>query len=184
MANSDFILMIYMVGAIFMGIIFAVVAYMLYQNNKMKKIIKDLVKTESGETLEQMVKSYYEKVENIQDSNIAVMKQLSELSNRVDTCIQKVALYRYNPFDDIGGEFSFALTLLDNNNNGVIINNIYMQDSSQIYSKYVNNGEVNKRLSVEERGCLEVTKRFDASNGLMIKEITNEDINNVGFIKK
>jgi hypothetical protein len=67
----------------------------------------------------------------------------------------KINLTRYNPFDELGGDQSFILCLLDNANSGVIITSLHNRDSTRVYAKAVKNGESdNLALSKEETKAL------------------------------
>ena len=55
-------------------------------------------------------------------------------------------------------DLSFALALLDNENNGVIINSIYGIDYSNVYCKLIIKGKCKDRLSKEENEALDIAK--------------------------
>lgn len=64
----------------------------------------------------------------------------------------KINLTRFNPFDDIGGNQSFILCILDNSNSGAIITSLHNRDFTRVYAKTVKNGEgENTTLSKEEK---------------------------------
>ena len=78
-------------------------------------------------------------------------------SSSLPPVIQKVKmqLVRFNPFDDIGGDQSFILCLLDNTNSGVIITSLHSRDITRIYATSIKNGEGdNAVLSREETRAL------------------------------
>lgn len=67
----------------------------------------------------------------------------------------KMQLIRFNPFEDIGGDQSFILCLLDNTNTGVIITSLHSRDITRVYAKSIKNGEGdNVALSREETRAL------------------------------
>ena len=67
----------------------------------------------------------------------------------------KMGLTRYNPFEDLGGDQSFILCLLDQNNSGVIITSLHNRDLTRIYAKPIKNGEgENFTLSKEEKSAI------------------------------
>jgi hypothetical protein len=64
----------------------------------------------------------------------------------------KITVTRFNPFEDVGGDQSFILCILDTNNSGVIITSLHSRDFTRIYAKPVKNGEGdNITLSKEEK---------------------------------
>jgi hypothetical protein len=62
---------------------------------------------------------------------------------------------RFNAFDDIGGEQSFAVALLDANGNGVVLSSLYGRQDSRLYAKTIAGGEPDRPLSSEEKRALD-----------------------------
>ena len=61
-----------------------------------------------------------------------------------------IRFIKYNAFENIGNDLSFALTLLDGNNNGICISSIYGRSESRIFSKPIVKGKSLVSLSQEE----------------------------------
>lgn len=76
------------------------------------------------------------------------------LSRRQRRCLQRVGMVRYNAFSDVGGELSFSLALLDEEENGVVISGLYGREESRIYAKPIKGGKSPINLSEEEREAL------------------------------
>lgn len=69
--------------------------------------------------------------------------------------IQKVGLVRFNPFKDTGGDQSFVLSLIDGNDNGVLISGLYSRSGTRWYAKRVVDGKgVEHELTEEEKKAL------------------------------
>lgn len=67
----------------------------------------------------------------------------------------KLQLVRFNPFNDVGGDQSFILCLLDKTNSGVIITSLHTRDSTRVYAKAIKNGSCESQsLSKEETKAL------------------------------
>ena len=62
-------------------------------------------------------------------------------------CIQKIGIVRYSAFRDTGSDLSFTLAMLDENNDGVVLNGIYSREISNIYAKPVKNGKSEYTIS-------------------------------------
>lgn len=87
------------------------------------------------------------------------IEYLKEYSARIEKDgllhIQKVGLIRFNPFKDTGGDQSFVLSLIDGNDNGVIISGLYSRSGTRWYAKRVSNGKgIEHELSEEEKKAL------------------------------
>lgn len=83
--------------------------------------------------------------------------QKNIISSELNSAIPgfKLGLTRYNPFEDLGGDQSFILCLLDQNNSGVIITSLHNRDLTRVYAKPIKNGEgENFTLSKEEKSSI------------------------------
>lgn len=81
---------------------------------------------------------------------------LNQLVDLQSKNIQKVKLVRFNPFQELGGQQSFILALLDNHNNGVIITSLHTKDTTRLYAKPVKNGAGDQvALSKEEKAVVD-----------------------------
>ncbi len=64
----------------------------------------------------------------------------------------KINITRFNPFENIGGNQSFILTILDETDSGVILTSLHNRDLTRIYAKPIKNGQAeNNTLSKEEK---------------------------------
>lgn len=67
----------------------------------------------------------------------------------------KINVTRFNPFNDLGGDQSFILTILDQNDTGAIITSLHNRDITRIYAKAIKNGEGdNITLSKDEKSAI------------------------------
>ena len=133
-------------------------------NNEYKSFMK---KIGNGKDLPEMLKKYLDDVSIIKRDNSEIKAYYTKLDNDIASCVQKVGLVRYNAFRDVGSDLSFALALLDRDNNGVVLNGIYGSDSSNIYSKPIRNGESQYQLSDEEKYAIDLaeqSKKFIAKH--------------------
>jgi len=74
--------------------------------------------------------------------------------------IQKVGLVRFNPFDEIGGDQSFSLCLLDGLNDGFIVTCLHARDRSRVYAKAIKDGKAKIDLSKEELKSLDEARKI------------------------
>ena len=73
--------------------------------------------------------------------------RLEESSPRA---FQRVGLVRFNPFEDTGGNQSFALALLDADGNGWVLSSLHARTGTRIYAKAIHGGRSDGALSEEE----------------------------------
>lgn len=86
------------------------------------------------------------------------LKRLEEshekISRQFDNSLQKIGIVRFNPFEEIGGDQSFSIALLDAHNNGFIITSLYGREANRVYAKPVKNGSSVYSLAKEEKEAL------------------------------
>lgn len=120
-----------------------------------KKRYKALVNGATGESLEDVIAD-----------NIAAMNELVVKNQKIDEdyaamralfkkSIQKVAVKRFSAFQDMGGDMSYAVALLDHNNTGVIFSSIFGRQESCSYVKPILEGKSTYTLSGEEQSVLD-----------------------------
>ncbi len=101
------------------------------------------------------------KPENIKDVSVQLekleqklenaLKKIEELERKSKFSVQKVEMTRYNPFSGVGGDQSFSIVLLDENNNGIIVTSLFTQEGNRVYGKQIENGVSKYTLSAEEK---------------------------------
>ena len=123
--------------------------------SKMNKKYKNFMqKVGNGKNIEEDLENYMYRVERVEKQNAEIENFVKTLDKDLEKCIQKVGIVRYNAFKDTGSDLSFALALLDENNDGVVLNGIYSREISNIYAKPVENGKWNYTVSEEEQEAI------------------------------
>ena len=116
-------------------------------NKKYKEFMKKLG---DGKDIQEDLENYMYRVERVEKQNAEISNYVKNLDQDLTKCIQKVGIVRYNAFKDTGSDLSFTLALLDEKNNGVVLNGIYSREMSNIYAKPVENGKSTYTISEEE----------------------------------
>ena len=124
-----------------------------------KKYISFMKKLGNGNNLDELLKIYISDVENVKKDNSEIKEYYTKLDSDIASCVQKVGLVRYNAFKDVGSDLSFAIALLDGNDNGVVLNGLYGSESSNIYAKPIKNKKSTYQLSDEEEYALEIAEQ-------------------------
>ncbi len=85
--------------------------------------------------------------------------QAEDIARRQRYSIQRVGFRRFNAKPDIGGELSFALALLDEEDNGVLLTSIYHIEEARVYGRAIAGGRATAPLLPEEEAALEEALR-------------------------
>ncbi len=137
---------------------------LLIKFSKLNKRYQNFMKKiGNGKNIEEDLRNYLEKVEQVEKHNLENANAIKNLNSDLRKCIQKVGIVRYNAFQDTGSDLSFALALLDENDDGVVLNGIYSREMSNIYAKPVEKGKSAYTVSEEEAQAIQ--KAID-SNGI------------------
>lgn len=131
-----------------------VIALIVYVSKINKKYLIFMKKLGNGNNLDEMLKKYLLDVAEIKQDNLEIKAYYTKLDTDIASGIQKIGLIRYNAFQNVGSDLSFALALLDRDNNGVVLNGLYGSESSNIYAKPIKNGQSTYQLSEEEKEAL------------------------------
>lgn len=59
-------------------------------------------------------------------------------------CIQRLALKRYNPYHDTGGDQSFSAAFLDGLGDGVVLTSLHSRAGTRVFAKMVKQGRADK----------------------------------------
>lgn len=151
-----------LVVAVIMMILLIGFIIVLAKFSKLNKKYKNFMqKLGNGKNLEEDLEKYMERIDKVEKQNIKIFKQVKILDNDFKRCIQKIGIVRYNAFKDTGSDLSFALALLDEKNDGVVLNGIYSREMSNIYAKPVEKGKSTYTISEEESQAIQ--KAIDAN---------------------
>lgn len=117
------------------------------ETSKMKLFKKEENNLQSVEQIIDYIKSLEVKIEDLS-------KELKEVKENNRKSLKKVGISRYNPFSGVGGDQSFSLIILDENNDGAITTSLFTQDGNRVYGKPVKDGKTEHLLSDEEKKLL------------------------------
>ena len=87
----------------------------------------------------------------------AAVRQATDKEGReqVRASYQKIGIVKYNAFKGMGGNLSFVIALLDDNNSGFILNSVHSREGCYLYMKDVEKGSTDVLLGAEEKEALE-----------------------------
>jgi hypothetical protein len=125
---------------------------------RLDRRLASLTRGSDGATLEAVLQNHLDRL-------FRVSEELDELSARGAVleatgrrALQRVGLVRYNPFEDTGGNQSFALALLDAEDDGVVISSLHARSGTRVYAKAVFSGRSDGALSAEEAEALRLAR--------------------------
>jgi hypothetical protein len=118
-----------------------------------RRLRRVLPQGESG-GIDEILDRQLKRVESLTERVDALNKLHHELEHLSQRTIQKVAVIRYNPFADTGGDQSFAIALLDSLGNGVVVSSLHSRTDTRVFAKPVQSGRSKFQLSDEEQDAI------------------------------
>ncbi|NBJ91034.1 DUF4446 family protein [Parablautia muri] len=123
---------------------------------KLRKKYKKFMQGKNANSLENEITALFEDNKFIKSSIEKNKTDIKTLYHKFESSFQKIGIIKYDAFSQIGGKLSFCLALLDENNNGFILNTVHSTDGCYSYTKEIKNGECNISLSKEEVETLHI----------------------------
>lgn len=119
---------------------------------------RDLLRDSSGESLEGILHSQLRERVVLEGQIADLRKRVEELEGQLANSKRHLGLVRYDAFEDVGGNQSFALAVYDDQGNGAVLNSLIGRSQSRIYCKPLVNGRSERDLSQEEQRAIREAK--------------------------
>ncbi len=146
--------------AAFTTLLFLLIIVQSIRINKLNKKYKKFMSGADGENLEsQFIKRFIE-VDELKIESKKLKTKLEKVSENLLITYQKTGIVKYDAFKEMGGKLSFAIALLNDNNDGFIINSMHSsREGCYTYIKEIIKGESFVVLAEEEKLALEEAKK-------------------------
>jgi hypothetical protein len=145
----------YIIGLLAFVIILLVV--LLVQGSKIRKLSGRLDAFMSGEktdSLENEIKIRFAELDSLKQVSLNHTESLKEVGEFLKVTYSKIGIVKYDAFREMGGNLSFALCLLNEKNDGMLLNAMHSREGCYTYIKEIINGESYIELSEEEQEAL------------------------------
>jgi hypothetical protein len=116
--------------------------------------LRGLTRGEEGGSLEAVLDAHLERVSTVVRDVDRLAGWTTALEAASRRAFSRVGLVRYNPFEETGGNQSFALALLDLDGNGWVLSSLHARSGTRVYAKAITAGRSESALSEEESAAL------------------------------
>ncbi len=145
---------------VFLVLIIILFILLIINGNKYRKLEKKYSKFMLGKdakSMEEEITGLFHDNRLIRSENEKNRKDIIDINKRMERTFQKIGLEKYDAFNQSGGKLSFSLCLLDENDNGFLLNSVHGTDGiNYSYSKEINAGISDVELSAEEKKALDM----------------------------
>ena len=148
-------LVVGLLGVVVIGlVVFAVIQARRLRSTT--EAYRTLLSDGQGGSLQQMLDAHLGKVVEVgtELERLAQLHELLEVRSRGS--LQHVGLVRFNPFEDTGSDQSFAIALLDDRRDGIVISSLHGRGQTRVFAKPVEGGASKHTLSDEEAQAIQV----------------------------
>ena len=135
-------------------ILLIVVIVCLVRMKKLYRKYDAFMRGKDAESLEERILEQIEEIKNLKLEDRANKDSMKSINKKLQKTYQKLGLVKYDAFKGMGGQSSFALTLLDQMDNGIVMNAIHSREGCYLYIKEITGGESEIVLGKEEAESL------------------------------
>ena len=153
--DSDYVI----IGLVVLVIILLIVTITNSVRMKnLKKNYKIFMSGNSAKNLEDTLIKRLEQVDFLLDANAANEKNVKILSKKMNQTYQKMGLIKYDALNEMGGKLSFSLAMLNEEDDGFVINAVHSREGCYTYIKEIVGGNSIIVLADEEQEALDMAK--------------------------
>jgi hypothetical protein len=116
--------------------------------------LRGLTRGDDGADLEGVLGAHLDKVYTLGREVERLNARTGALEAVGPRAFQRVGLVRFNPFEETGGNQSFALALLDGEGNGLVLSSLHARSGTRVYAKAIREGRSEAALSEEESAAI------------------------------
>ncbi len=146
---------------IIMGLILLVVILLIItivnaaKASSLKKKYNLFMQGKDGKSLEDDLIFRLEQIDELIESNAANERNIDLIFKKMNLTFVKYGLFKYDALDEMGGKLSFTLAMLNEQNDGYILNVVHSREGCFSYVKEIIAGNPVLVLSPEEQEALE-----------------------------
>jgi hypothetical protein len=143
-------LLVPIIGAIIIIFFIILIIMMIRFNNRLQLFTRG----ENGTSLESTMNTLLSNHEIAKNNHRELSNFVANIHERVIGSHRGFALSKYNAYDNVGGNQSFSLAILDENGNGMVLSSLYSRERSNIFAKPIINFTSEIEMTGEEKSTL------------------------------
>lgn len=150
------------IGYILLGVIVLIIILLILtivqiaKTSKLKKKYNKFMQGKDAKSLEADVIKLYEDNQDIKSMTETNRQDIKKIYKNMELTFQKIGIVKYDAFQQMGGKLSFSLALLNENNDGFILNSVHSSEGCYSYTKEIKSGECEISLGNEEEKALKI----------------------------
>lgn len=131
------------------------------KHRKLEDRIDALTRGTDGESLEAILRSVLEDNQKVKIQLKNNVDEIVRINENLMTSYRKIGVVKYNAFPGMAGKVSSCIALLNNEDNGIIINSIHGPEGCYTYVKEILNGKSINALTREDEEALRIALQME-----------------------
>ncbi len=127
---------------------------------RLKKKYKKFMGDSDAKSLEERITGYLEQFDDLIETNYTNKSKIERIEGQMGITFQKIGLVKYDAFNEMGGKLSFSLALLNEKDDGFIINAMHSREGCYTYIKEIIGGKSIIVLASEEKEALDMALKY------------------------
>lgn len=140
---------------VFVGIaILVVTIWIIVTEKRLKKFFLG----KKAKDLEDTITILESEITKLTNAKNSIEKDITVINSKLKKSIRGLETIRFNPFPDQGSNQSFAISMLNEEGNGLVISSLYSRDRMSVFAKPIKDGKSEYELTSEEKEALDKAK--------------------------
>ena len=143
--------------SILLGLIGIILVIVLHaRQNRLSERMEHFMQGSDQESLEDALRKVIDDNQKVKIQLKNNVNEIVKINENLLTAYRKIGVVKYNAFPGMAGKVSSCIALLNNENNGIVINSIHGQDGCYTYVKEIMNGKSINPLTKEDEEALKI----------------------------
>ncbi len=126
----------------------------------LKKRYNYFMKGKDGESLEDILEKMLDSINKLVESNNLNVENITKLNDQIRFSFQKMGVVKYDALEEAGGKMSFTISMLNERNDGYVLNAVHTRDGCYTYLKEIVDGKCVIPLCDEEIEAIQQAMTF------------------------
>jgi hypothetical protein len=126
------------------------------RTSRLGRRLASLTQGSDAQSLEAVLGAHIERVRKVVSDLDRVEARIAIVERDLHGSFGRAGIVRFNPFEETGGNQSFALALLDGRGDGFVVSSLHARAGTRVYAKAIANGASETALSNEESEALRI----------------------------
>ena len=173
--DSVFGLSLEVVVVILLIAILLLIVFLVLTNMRLTDMMRkyySLTNGKGGADLETIMLTRFKEMDRVKARMKKYTREHKEFKLHLDSCYNKLGVVKYDAFDDMAGELSFSVALLNDENSGMVLSSMHSKQGCFTYAKEIIHGESYMALSKEEKEAIRKAETIDEEIDRMISQDT------------